>query len=304
MNARRDITEVSDPRDMTIDEPPRSRSTRSRSSRATRPTTRSPRWSPCWPPPAGGTSRAGPAGTQPVGPPGRQAALLDLQLAAGDAAGADAHAPMTRVVLGVGLTGQAYGVAPGRNRPARHRLRRRRGRRHRRAGTRRATPATSPTRWPRAKAERSSTSSSTAASARIVLSSAVIRCCYIDGRLRGKPANRRRGAAAVGVDGRHARACCYTGHCVIRLRDGAITPPRSRCRRHHSQFRQPTDADLTAYLASGEPLRVAGGFTLDGLGGWFVDGIEGDPSNVIGLSLPTDAQTVRPRRAVDRRTLG
>ena len=40
-------------------------------------------------------------------------------------------------------------------------------------------------------------------------------------------------------------------------------------------------------MASGEPLRVAGAFTLDGLGGWFVDGIDGDPSNVVGLSLPT-----------------
>ena len=50
---------------------------------------------------------------------------------------------------------------------------------------------------------------------------------------------------------------------------------------------RPTDAELTAYLASGEPLRVAGGFTIDGLGGWFVDGIDGDPSNVVGLSLPT-----------------
>ena len=59
-------------------------------------------------------------------------------------------------------------------------------------------------------------------------------------------------------------------------------------RRHHSQFRHARrDDDLTAYLASGESLRVAGAFTLDGLGGWFVDGIDGDPSNVIGLSLPT-----------------
>ena len=48
---------------------------------------------------SGWPRRAGPAGTQPVGPSGRQAALRDLQLAAGDAAGADAHAPMTRVVL-------------------------------------------------------------------------------------------------------------------------------------------------------------------------------------------------------------
>jgi nucleoside triphosphate pyrophosphatase len=51
-------------------------------------------------------------------------------------------------------------------------------------------------------------------------------------------------------------------------------------------FAVPASADLQAYVASGEPLRVAGGFTLDGLGGWFIDGVDGDPSNVIGLSLP------------------
>jgi septum formation protein len=51
-------------------------------------------------------------------------------------------------------------------------------------------------------------------------------------------------------------------------------------------FGTPEPADLEDYLASGEPLWVAGGFTLDGLGGWFIDRIEGDPSNVIGLSLP------------------
>lgn len=49
----------------------------------------------------------------------------------------------------------------------------------------------------------------------------------------------------------------------------------------------PSEQELAAYLATGEPLQVAGGFTLDALGGAFVDGIEGDPSNVVGLSLPT-----------------
>ena len=39
-------------------------------------------------------------------------------------------------------------------------------------------------------------------------------------------------------------------------------------------------------MATGEPMNVAGGFTLDGYGGWFVDGIDGDPSAVIGISLP------------------
>lgn len=50
---------------------------------------------------------------------------------------------------------------------------------------------------------------------------------------------------------------------------------------------QPTPEELDAYVATGEPMRVAGGFTIDALGGAFVDGIEGDPSNVVGLSLPT-----------------
>ncbi|MEI6297343.1 MAG: Maf family protein [bacterium] len=44
-------------------------------------------------------------------------------------------------------------------------------------------------------------------------------------------------------------------------------------------------ATIAAYVASGEPLGVAGGFTIDGLGGWFLDGVDGDPSNVVGLGL-------------------
>ncbi|WP_018347967.1 Maf family protein [Longispora albida] len=51
-------------------------------------------------------------------------------------------------------------------------------------------------------------------------------------------------------------------------------------------FSDITDAEIAAYVATGEPLRVAGAFTLDGLGGWFVSGIEGDAGTVIGLSLP------------------
>lgn len=47
-----------------------------------------------------------------------------------------------------------------------------------------------------------------------------------------------------------------------------------------------TDTEIDAYIATGEPLQVAGGFTLDGLGAPFVERIDGDPSNVIGLSLP------------------
>jgi septum formation protein len=78
----------------------------------------------------------------------------------------------------------------------------------------------------------------------------------------------------------------YTGHCLLRLLDGDPIRRVSESSATTVHFAKPTAADLEAYIGSGEPLAVAGGFTLDGLGGWFVDRIEGDPSNVIGLSLP------------------
>lgn len=52
------------------------------------------------------------------------------------------------------------------------------------------------------------------------------------------------------------------------------------------RFGTPSEAELAAYVASGEPLSLAGAFSIDGLGAPFVDGIDGDPGNVIGLSLP------------------
>ncbi|MGH3448184.1 MAG: Maf family protein, partial [Nocardioidaceae bacterium] len=51
-------------------------------------------------------------------------------------------------------------------------------------------------------------------------------------------------------------------------------------------FAEPTDAEIDAYVATGEPLEVAGAFTIDGRGGAFVTSIEGDHHNVVGLSLP------------------
>jgi septum formation protein len=109
---------------------------------------------------------------------------------------------------------------------------------------------------------------------------------FIDGQLRGKPESpegaRRQWKSMAGRPG-----VLHSGHCVIRLQDNAITHREVECGRTTVNFGKPTDADLTAYLASGESLQVAGAFTIDGLGGWFIDGIEGDPSNVIGLSLPT-----------------
>jgi septum formation protein len=51
-------------------------------------------------------------------------------------------------------------------------------------------------------------------------------------------------------------------------------------------FAEISDAEIAAYVATGEPLAVAGAFTIDGLGGAFLTGIEGDPGTVVGLSLP------------------
>jgi septum formation protein len=78
----------------------------------------------------------------------------------------------------------------------------------------------------------------------------------------------------------------YTGHCLLRVLEANISQRASESSFTTVHFAKPAAADLDAYIGSGEPLAVAGGFTLDGLGGWFVDRIEGDPSNVIGLSLP------------------
>lgn len=101
----------------------------------------------------------------------------------------------------------------------------------------------------------------------------------------GKPgtveAARKRWLAIAGTQGE-----LLTGHTVVRLTDGQPTGLASRVGRTVVRFGTPDEAELEAYLASGEPLAVAGAFTLDGLGGWFVEGIDGDPSNVIGISLP------------------
>ncbi len=107
---------------------------------------------------------------------------------------------------------------------------------------------------------------------------------YIDGRLVGKPASidaaRREWQSMGGRSGQ-----LHTGHCLIRLADG-LTTQAAESFITTVHFATPTPSDLDAYLDSGESLGVAGAFTLDGLGGWFIDGIDGDPSNVIGLSLP------------------
>ncbi len=103
-----------------------------------------------------------------------------------------------------------------------------------------------------------------------------------DGRSHGKP-----GAPDVARAAWHERrgrsGDLWTGHVLIDTATGedAESAVATRVR-----FAQVTDAEIDAYVASGEPLAVAGAFTLDGRGAAFIDGIEGDHSNVVGLSLP------------------
>jgi septum formation protein len=104
----------------------------------------------------------------------------------------------------------------------------------------------------------------------------------LDGRALGKPASVADAVARWReMSGRSGTL--VTGHCVINAATGqqaagvAATTVR---------FGTPSEQEIAAYVASGEPLAVAGAFTLDGRGGWFVDGIDGDHGNVLGVSLP------------------
>ncbi len=104
-----------------------------------------------------------------------------------------------------------------------------------------------------------------------------------DGQLLGKAGSaaevRSRWAAMSGRSG-----TLLTGHTVIDLTDGRVLERTVATTVH---FGRPDADELAAYIASGEPLAVAGSCTIDGLGGAFIDGIAGDHTNVIGLALPT-----------------
>ena len=81
----------------------------------------------------------------------------------------------------------------------------------------------------------------------------------------------------------------HTGHWLLDLRTadeggtGGMVGGTASTTVHFADL---SDEEVDAYVATGEPLRVAGAFTLDGLGGPYVAGIEGDPSSVVGVSLP------------------
>jgi septum formation protein len=104
----------------------------------------------------------------------------------------------------------------------------------------------------------------------------------LDGTAFGKPADRATAIARWGLmRGRHG--VLRTGHVLIDERAGARA---SEVVSTVVRFGTPSDEELERYVDSGEPLTVAGGFTLEGRSAPFVEGVIGDPSSVLGLSLP------------------
>ncbi|MBS2961778.1 septum formation inhibitor Maf [Actinocrinis puniceicyclus] len=116
----------------------------------------------------------------------------------------------------------------------------------------------------------------------------------LDGEPYGKPSDAQdaigRWKAMRGREG-----ILVTGHCLIDTRSGRGDDASAkdsdwrevtRAAATLVRFAHISDAEIDAYVATGEPLHVAGAFTLDGYGASFVESIGGDPSNVIGLSLP------------------
>jgi septum formation protein len=107
----------------------------------------------------------------------------------------------------------------------------------------------------------------------------------LDGTAHGKPGSpeeaARRWHAMRGRTG-----VLRTGHCLVRVDGGSVGAGVEETVGTVVRFGQPSDAEVDAYVATGEPLHCAGSFTLDGRSAPFIDGIDGDPSNVIGASLP------------------
>jgi septum formation protein len=110
----------------------------------------------------------------------------------------------------------------------------------------------------------------------------------LDGEVHGKPAD----ATEATSRWKHMRGTSgvlHTAHWLIDDRDdqdGGTGATLGAVASTTVHFANVSDDEIAAYVATGEPLQVAGAFTIDGLGGPFVSGIEGDHHNVVGISLP------------------
>ena len=104
----------------------------------------------------------------------------------------------------------------------------------------------------------------------------------LDGQALGKPDDPDE-AVRRWQDMRGRSGVLRTGHCLREAATGRVAAATASTTVHFADL---TDEEVATYVATGEPLAVAGAFTVDGLGGAFVTGIEGDHHNVVGVSLP------------------
>ncbi|MGB8385913.1 MAG: Maf family protein [Dermatophilaceae bacterium] len=110
----------------------------------------------------------------------------------------------------------------------------------------------------------------------------------LDGQVHGKPESAQEAVIRWrGMRGRSGHL--HTGHWLIderSVKEGGSSATLGATASTTVYFADLSDAEIDGYVATGEPLRVAGAFTIDGLGGAFISAIEGDHHNVVGLSLP------------------
>ena len=105
-----------------------------------------------------------------------------------------------------------------------------------------------------------------------------------DGRAHGKPLTAE-AATARWQRMRGHTGVLHTGHRVVRIQSGLAVAAASTVVATEVDFADVTDAEINAYVATGEPLQVAGAFTLDSKGAAFIRGVRGDHANVVGLSI-------------------
>lgn len=110
-----------------------------------------------------------------------------------------------------------------------------------------------------------------------------------DGEIHGKPDSEQE-ALARWERMRGRTGTLHTGHFLI---DAGRGTSAAEVASTEVTFADISSEELAAYIATGEPLHVSGSFTIDGLGGWFVERIVGDHGTVVGVSLPTLRRLLR-----------
>ena len=115
----------------------------------------------------------------------------------------------------------------------------------------------------------------------------------LDGRVYGKPYTAEE-ATRRWREMRGGTGILHSGHSVFRVRPGENLHEATAVAEAAVTFADDiTDDEIAAYVASGEPLHVAGAFTVDSLGGAFITRVDGDPSTVVGMSLSTIRRLTR-----------